>query len=91
KKIHTARDTLETSGGNADHAVKFAQLGIAYAIELAKGQLDHPDRLAQPPSPMLECGYVPTQAPDEGDQSPFAAIGSLLLLGVAAWLTARLR
>lgn len=39
KQIHTARDTLELSGDNAVHAAKFAQLGVAYAIELAKGTL----------------------------------------------------
>jgi leucyl aminopeptidase len=39
KKIHTREDTLETSGNNADHAVKFARLAAAYAIEMAKGQL----------------------------------------------------
>jgi leucyl aminopeptidase len=37
KHIHTARDTLEVSKNNAAHAAKFAQLGAAYAIELAKG------------------------------------------------------
>ncbi len=36
RTIHTARDTLETSGNNAAHAVKFARLAAAYAIELAK-------------------------------------------------------
>jgi leucyl aminopeptidase len=36
KKIHTADDTLETSGNNAAHAVKFARLAAAYAIELGK-------------------------------------------------------
>jgi len=39
KQIHTARDTLEVSNNNASHAAKFARLGAAYAIELAKGQL----------------------------------------------------
>jgi leucyl aminopeptidase len=39
KKIHTRQDTLETSGNNGDHAVKFARLAAAYAIELGKGQL----------------------------------------------------
>lgn len=39
KKIHTRNDTLEQSGNNASHAVKFARLGAAYAIELAKGEL----------------------------------------------------
>jgi hypothetical protein len=42
RKIHTAHDTLETSGGNADHALKFAQVGVAYAIDLAKGELGEP-------------------------------------------------
>jgi len=39
KAIHSKRDTLELSGNNADHAAKFARLGAAYAIELAKGEL----------------------------------------------------
>ncbi len=39
KKIHSANDTLETSGNNARHALKFAALGAAYVIELAKGEL----------------------------------------------------
>jgi len=38
-KIHTANDTLETSDTNAEHAIKFARLGAAYAIELGKGEL----------------------------------------------------
>jgi leucyl aminopeptidase len=39
KRIHTRDDTLEQSGNNAAHAVKFARLGAAYAIELAKGDV----------------------------------------------------
>jgi leucyl aminopeptidase len=39
KSIHTAKDTLERSKENADHAVKFAEVGVAYAIELAKGDV----------------------------------------------------
>lgn len=38
KKIHTRDDTLEQSGNNASHAAKFARLGLAYALELAKGE-----------------------------------------------------
>jgi leucyl aminopeptidase len=38
-QIHTANDTLELSNDNADHAIKFARLGAAYAIELGKGEL----------------------------------------------------
>ena len=46
KHIHTARDTLEVSNNNAAHAAKFAELGVAYAIELAKGTLDPEARAA---------------------------------------------
>ena len=34
--IHTAKDTLETSGGDASHSVPFAKLAVAFAVELAK-------------------------------------------------------
>ena len=36
-KIHTANDTLTQSGNNANHAVKFTKLALAYIGELAKG------------------------------------------------------
>jgi leucyl aminopeptidase len=39
RSIHTARDTLEVSGNNAAHAIKFARLAAAFAIELGKGEL----------------------------------------------------
>ncbi len=39
KHIHTGKDTLAQSGGEAAHALKFARLGAAYAIELGKGEL----------------------------------------------------
>ncbi|HUJ60624.1 MAG TPA: M20/M25/M40 family metallo-hydrolase [Kofleriaceae bacterium] len=41
-RIHTKDDTLEISGNNADHALKFARLAAAYAIELGKGELGGP-------------------------------------------------
>lgn len=34
--IHKATDTLDKSGGRAEHALKFARLAAAYAVELAK-------------------------------------------------------
>ena len=37
--IHTSNDTLEMSDNNAAHAVKFARLGVAFAIELGGGGL----------------------------------------------------
>ncbi|HEY5925049.1 MAG TPA: M20/M25/M40 family metallo-hydrolase [Kofleriaceae bacterium] len=42
KSIHTKDDTLELSNNNADHAIKFAKLGAAYTIEMAKGELGPP-------------------------------------------------
>ena len=40
QNIHTANDTLSISGNNAAHAMKFAQLGAAYLVELAKGGIN---------------------------------------------------
>jgi bacterial leucyl aminopeptidase len=37
--IHSANDTLATSGGTADHAAKFTRIAIAYMAELGKGTL----------------------------------------------------
>ncbi|MEO8840349.1 MAG: M20/M25/M40 family metallo-hydrolase [Kofleriaceae bacterium] len=39
KHIHTGRDTIAQSNNEATHALKFAKLGAAYAIELGKGTL----------------------------------------------------
>jgi bacterial leucyl aminopeptidase len=35
--IHSANDTLENMGGNADHCLKFAKLTAVYVAELGKG------------------------------------------------------
>lgn len=35
KKIHSAQDTLQSAGGDAKHALKFAKLALSYIIELA--------------------------------------------------------
>ncbi len=35
-KIHTGRDTISQSGGNAEHAAKFARMGVAFVLELDK-------------------------------------------------------
>src|SRR6185436_194077 len=37
--IHSSGDTLAQSGNNANHAIKFAKLAVAYVAELAKGPL----------------------------------------------------
>ncbi|MDQ3370426.1 MAG: M20/M25/M40 family metallo-hydrolase, partial [Myxococcota bacterium] len=49
RAIHTQGDTLEVSGNNAAHALKFARLAAAYAIELGKGELGAPDATAPLP------------------------------------------
>ncbi len=49
RAIHSAKDTLEMSGNNAAHAVKFARLGAAFAIELAKGELGPTASMATAP------------------------------------------
>ena len=34
RRIHTPQDTIDLSGNNAQHALKFAKLGVAFAVEL---------------------------------------------------------
>ena len=36
RNIHTAKDTIESAGGDAKHAAKFAKLATAYVVELAQ-------------------------------------------------------
>jgi leucyl aminopeptidase len=35
RAIHTAKDTVESAGGDAKHATKFAKLATAFVVELA--------------------------------------------------------
>lgn len=42
--IHTANDTIDRSGNNANHAVKFTKLALSYVAELAKGCLSRQAR-----------------------------------------------
>jgi leucyl aminopeptidase len=85
KHIHTARDTLEISNNNAAHAAKFARLGAAYAIELAKGSLDAGAAASSEPAPTCRDGAAPSDA--AGGGKLFAALlavaglGTLLSLG----------
>jgi leucyl aminopeptidase len=71
RRIHTYGDTLELSGDNAEHAVKFARLGAAYAIELAKGELGG-SRLAS---------ALPAGTPGHP-----GAVLAIAVLVVAAWV-----
>jgi leucyl aminopeptidase len=34
RNIHTAKDTIAVSGGNAGHAAKFAKMALGYIVEL---------------------------------------------------------
>ncbi len=36
RNIHTDRDTIQNSGGSAQHSVPFARLAVAFAVETAK-------------------------------------------------------
>jgi len=74
--IHTARDTLEVSGENAAHAIKFARLATAFAIELGKGELG-PATAAQ----------VPASAPRRA--WPWIALAFGAAAALAGWLTRR--
>jgi len=51
RSIHTPKDTLERSGNNADHAIKFARLGASFAIELGKGDLGPPTSMSSSVAP----------------------------------------
>jgi leucyl aminopeptidase len=78
RQIHTARDTLEVSHDNAVHAAKFARLGAAYAIELAKGSLGAP-------AAALAKGTAPA-AP----AAPWTLLGLLLSAAALVGLTRRI-
>jgi bacterial leucyl aminopeptidase len=85
KTIHTARDTLEVSRGNAAHAAKFARLGAAYAIELAKGTLGP---AAQAPDAASFAPAAPA-APGEAPIAPWKLAGLLLTAAALVGLLRR--
>ncbi len=75
-KIHTRDDTLELSGNNAAHAVKFARLAAAYAIELGKGDLGG--------------AQVGSTAPSSSSSLPWKLI-AVVMAFAAIWLARRRR
>src|SRR5258706_8323203 len=81
KHIHTARDTVEVSSNNAAHAAKFARLGAAYAIELAKGGLEPRASVA------TGSGYPPRDGAPFDSDAPWKL--AALLLAAAALAAAR--
>lgn len=50
-EIHTGDDTIDVSGGSAEHAAKFARLAAAYLAELAKGDFTGGGEPPPPPPP----------------------------------------
>ncbi len=54
--IHTAKDTLEMSGNNATHALKFAKLAAAFAVELGGGTVGPSVTMATPADDAGESG-----------------------------------
>lgn len=77
RTIHTRKDTLETSGHNAAHAVKFARLATAYAIELGKGQLGE-----RAPGERAGAAAVEPRACATGPALRYALLGALALAGL---------
>jgi hypothetical protein len=83
RAIHTARDTLEVSGNNAAHAIKFARLAAAFAIELGKGELG-PMGLA----PAASIASAPAESGLGASRLISLAIGAAAVLA-CGWLTRR--
>jgi leucyl aminopeptidase len=89
KHIHTARDTLEVSNDNAAHAAKFAQLGAAYAIELAKGTLESGASTGIT-RPAVASAPTPQRGCDAARLPTWTLIGMLLAAAALLGLTRRL-
>lgn len=86
-RIHTDLDTLETSDASAAHALKFARLAAAYAIELGKGELAGPD-----PVPAAAVGAAASGAaaahdgPGSGASGHPGAAACIALFVAGLWL-----
>jgi bacterial leucyl aminopeptidase len=91
RAIHTAKDTLETSGNNAAHAVKFARLAAAYAIELAKtAPAAAVPVLASPPPPSAGLAAPAEAASGLDVRALLAALGLALALACHVTVIRRL-
>jgi leucyl aminopeptidase len=89
KSIHTNKDTIERSKENADHAVKFARLAAAYAIELGKGTLG-PAVIEKPSCIVYETEPTSYEPPaDDGCNLPWKVFAALASLGLAIMLWSR--
>ncbi len=88
KRIHTKNDTLEQSNDNAQHAVKFARLGAAYAIELAKGSLGTPAPNQRRCWSATTLAPAPAPAPDDSTPT-WLWFGLAMTAAGALWLGRR--
>ncbi len=89
--IHTPNDTLEVSNNNTNHAIKFARLGVAFAVELGSGTLGQ--------SPMNTPPALSIVAPANGSSVPAGTIVQLRasasdaedgdLSGTVSWSSSR--
>jgi leucyl aminopeptidase len=91
RAIHTRKDTLETSGPGAEHAVKFGRLAAAYAIELGKGELGAGASgavMTAAPAASVDRGTSssgPSSGPS-GTSGNFAAAAAVVLLLASLWV-----
>jgi len=85
RQIHTRRDTLETSDANAEHAVKFARLAAAYAIELGKGELGKGGFGARSGEAAIAAAPADVPATATGSSGHLAAAAAVALLLLGLW------
>lgn len=92
KRIHTAEDTFENMGSQAQHALKFAQLATAYAVELGSdasapgngggqsetqtGSLKQGQNLAYGPYRLTAGARLTAQLTGQGDADIYLRAGS---------------
>ena len=72
--IHSAQDTLDKSGNNAFHALKFGQLAATYIAELAKGNMSTTPDPDPDPEPGTETTDTFTGSVTENQQQAFGPI-----------------
>ncbi|EYF03084.1 M20/M25/M40 family metallo-hydrolase [Chondromyces apiculatus] len=85
--IHSGADTLAQSGGNANHALKFAKLGAAYMAELAKGALDYSDDGEDPPTMPTPTTTTHTGTVAQGQSVQYGPFPTLPGTSITAALT----
>ncbi|WP_411744109.1 M20/M25/M40 family metallo-hydrolase [Reinekea sp.] len=82
--IHSSADTLDKSGGNAFHALKFGKLAAAFVGELAKGNMSDtpPD-----PEPGTDVTETFTASVARNQEAPFGPISAAANSSVSVTMT----